>query len=504
MDGAPGRRLARAVAAGLLLTAIGWATGGDAHAQTRVAQTEDPAEGAQEDLEALRQEEAGARTAEEAVLGRDCPNVSFAQILADPDNALLNGCYAIQQIERGDLQGAAATLERVLIVQPGQAEVRLLYAIVLYRLENLIEAEREFRAVQALPLRPDDARRIQGYLDRIAKRRQRTTHTVTVSLGGHYDSNRNAAPRGEEALVLGVPTDLTLEADRANDDTAVMGLVRYEIDHDLGQPREHRAIGSLTLFQDDQTERDELDLQSLLLNGGFVFDLPDGWSITPTGAYSAMTLSRERFYTSYGGAVRIDKRVRRPGRQAPLDLWVSLGKVRERFRNISENRSLADRDGTRVDALVGMGMWLAPAHRLSLEASQTYKEAQRRYQGYRFWKGAVRHTWLLGDGRFLASSASYGVRLYRAPDPLVTAAAAPQRRREHPLRLRTTIGAPAGGLLDAMGYAVKGETTGAVRDFLDDVMVTATAEYLKQQSNIRNYDYDNLRGQFLVTKRYEF
>jgi hypothetical protein len=70
--------------------------------------------------------------------------------------------------------------------------------------------------------------------------------------------------------------------------------------------------------------------------------------------------------------------------------------------------------------------------------------------------------------------------------------------------LRVTYGAPAGMLLNRLGYHLEAEAPNAVRDFLDDVTVSVSAEYLKQQSNIRNFEYENMRGQFLMTKRIEF
>jgi tetratricopeptide (TPR) repeat protein len=483
---------------------LGVGLSGPASAQTQSTQTQDPAAEAREEVRSL---DSGTRRLggpDGALLAQDCPPVSYADILANPDNPALNACYAVQQVERGDLTGAAATLERVLLLRPAQADIRLLYAIVLYRLDTLEEAQAEFRAVQRLDLPPEDEARIARYLDRIEKQLQRTVQTVTVSFGGHYDTNRNAAPRGEEVEALGTTFPLNQESSRAEDDTAVIGSATYNVRHDLGMQRENYALGSFTYYQDEQTERDELDLQAVFADGGFAFDLPGAITLTPKAHYSNMRLSREKFYTSYGATLRVDKQVRRPERAAPLDLWLEVGRTRESFRNVTENQTLIARDGMRTDGALGLGLWLSPRHRLSFEGSQSYKDAQQLHQSYRFWRARIRHSWYLSDGAFLDSTASYGVRLYRAPDTTVTGTAAPRRRREHPLRLRMTYGMPAGVLVDRLGYQVRGEATGAVRDFLEDVTATATLEYLSQQSNIRNYEYDNLRAQMLLTKRFEF
>jgi hypothetical protein len=60
-------------------------------------------------------------------LGR---KVTYEEVLKDPDNVELNLGFARTQIRSGNLNGAAATLERVLLVQPRNLSVRILYAVL--------------------------------------------------------------------------------------------------------------------------------------------------------------------------------------------------------------------------------------------------------------------------------------------------------------------------------------------------------------------------------------
>jgi hypothetical protein len=73
--------------------------------------------------------------------------INYPDVLKDPDNIVLNFKYAQQQIRDNNVLGAAATLERILIIDPSIHKVRLLYAVVLFRLDNLIEAKRELTAL---------------------------------------------------------------------------------------------------------------------------------------------------------------------------------------------------------------------------------------------------------------------------------------------------------------------------------------------------------------------
>ena len=55
----------------------------------------------------------------------------------------MNLRFARSQIARENIRGASATLERILLLEPGRPDVRLLYAVVLFRLDNTQDAERE-------------------------------------------------------------------------------------------------------------------------------------------------------------------------------------------------------------------------------------------------------------------------------------------------------------------------------------------------------------------------
>ena len=63
--------------------------------------------------------------------------VTFAQVLAAPDNLDLNFDYARGEAQAGNLLSAAAAMERVLDARPDWATARLYYAGLLYRLDDV-------------------------------------------------------------------------------------------------------------------------------------------------------------------------------------------------------------------------------------------------------------------------------------------------------------------------------------------------------------------------------
>jgi tetratricopeptide (TPR) repeat protein len=111
------------------------------------------------------------------------PPVTYADVLRNPDDIQLNLRFARAQVNEGNVRGAATTLERILLIDPNLAQVRLFYAVILYRLENLDEAEKELRTVAALDIPADVRAEVDRYLDRIALARRLTRFTASLSLG---------------------------------------------------------------------------------------------------------------------------------------------------------------------------------------------------------------------------------------------------------------------------------------------------------------------------------
>ena len=74
--------------------------------------------------------------------------VTYQQILANPDDLKLNLEYARQAVASGRLQEAASALERLLLHRPNWDAVRLFYALVLYRLGNLDGSKRELEKLE--------------------------------------------------------------------------------------------------------------------------------------------------------------------------------------------------------------------------------------------------------------------------------------------------------------------------------------------------------------------
>ncbi|MBL8707482.1 MAG: tetratricopeptide repeat protein [Rhodospirillales bacterium] len=459
-------------------------------AQQQVSpQTQNQARDAQ--VQANRVPSANTAAAAAAVQKREAEAarpVTFEDVLKDPDNVELNFDYARTQVAQGDLKGAASTLERMLLNYPELAQVRLFYAIVLFRLDSLAEAERELLTVSQLDM-PDSLRQeIQSYLDRIQFRQKRTRYSASLSFGTAYDSNRNAAPRSGESLFMDMPVPVA-DASREHSDKALLSIGTFRVRHDLGYQEKHEVFGGLTLYRADQLHLNEQNLQSYVFDVGATYR-SDWVDVTINPAWTKLRLADQSYYDSYGGRFRLDKKV-----DQSLDVYGEYTGVYEDFRGITFSTSSVDRTGGRHDARFGVNWVIMPTLQVNFEYDWIRKNARKSYVAYSGHALSGNLTYLMDGGSFFLFTAMGERDQYDDPDLFVSG----RTRQDTIMRFRGTYGAPLGYFADL----VTGEKE-TLPSYVADITFTGALEWLDSASNLQNYDYSNLKAQFLLTKRWEF
>ncbi|WP_288348763.1 hypothetical protein [uncultured Thalassospira sp.] len=426
----------------------------------------------------------------------DGGDITYADILANPDDIVLNFRWAKAQLARGEVRGASATLERILVLDPDLAPVRLYYAIVLYRLDSLDEARAQFDRLRHMDISPEVAANIDSYVDAIERRRQRLRQALTVTLGSQVDSNRNSAPNDKQQLATGSLINITSTSDKPQNDIAYIGALRYDISYDLGYQEGHEVFASVTGYGSDQVRLDSLDLGSFSvdvgtrLRGGY-------WMLTPSVNQTVQSLSKEKYLTSRSGRLRLDWNPR-----PFFNLNGEVSYADERFQNTSESSALRLHSGQRYGSRLGTNYSWTPNNRTSFNLSAGKKEAARNYYSYDSLSGELIHAYLFGGGSYISGSFRYGIDRYRDPDYLVTGNS-PRHRMDRSARTRLTYGAPLSQILpsDLFGDS---NTANQIYDLLAPINWSITGEYLNTKSNIPNYEYHNARAQIYLTRRWEF
>lgn len=408
--------------------------------------------------------------------------VTYEDILKSPDDVELNYRYAQSQVAAGELRGAASTLERILLLAPDLARVRLLYAVVLYRLDNLNEAEREFRTVATLPMADSLREEVDYYLEQIALRRKTTRYSAVLGGGMQWDSNRNAGPAGGEVLFLDTPLQL-VEGKKQSDFSGVM-LAGLRAQHDLGYDAGHMLTGGLQVYGQKQVDVTDLDLMAIAGEAGGLYRSPLA-DVQP-GIYATyMSLGGESYLSTIGTGVRANHRFSRS-----LDVVARFRFDYEWFESLDRSPITDQRTGARVQGGAGATWTPWPMLRFDAGAGGVYKVADQDFYTYSGPLAYLSGTWLLGRGQFLLSTFTFEYDRYEGPEPIISA----ETRRDAIYVGGITYGAPLGLLLPFLAHS----------HVFRDTLFTVNATYLNEQSTIENYSYDDLRFTVMYTKNFEF
>jgi predicted Zn-dependent protease len=104
---------------------------------------------------------AAAQDAADAGASLQDPN--FDQVYAAPDDPAINVAYAHAQAAQGHLLYAAAAYERILLEQPDNDAVRLMYIDTLLGLDDAKGAQREIAKLDPLTLDPTQRASLDQY-----------------------------------------------------------------------------------------------------------------------------------------------------------------------------------------------------------------------------------------------------------------------------------------------------------------------------------------------------
>ncbi len=460
-------------------------------ATTALAQHDNESEVPARETKAAIQTEKAAEQAKARRPLETKEEVTYEDILKDPDNINLNFRFAKSQVKKGNLRGAASTLERILLINPTLTQVRAFYGIVLFRLDNITEAEREFTAARKLKIPAGLRSEIDGYLHEIKIRRRHTRLSVRETVGFGIDSNRNAAPSSKQRFLGNSRIDLPA-SERKNADTSFLNVTGIDVSHDLGFQAGHKLIGSFNYFRLEQTEVNSLDLSSFDGEAGVALK-SRSFNLTPTFFVSHTKLSGETFMRSQGGALMIDREIFKR-----LTLFASGRLARQDFTDITENLAAHERRGNQADATVGMAYRLTPAMSISSHYTVIDKDAKEEYQAYGGHNVGLGHSWLLGKGQFLLNAIEFERDNYEAPDRALVG----RHRRDKTLRIRTTYGAPLSFVIDEPISFVTGKKI--LPRFVKDFVLTFTFEQFRSLSNVTNYTYSNSKFLLALSQKWEF
>ncbi len=406
-------------------------------------------------------------------------DITYDDILANPDDLQLNYRYAQQQVIKGDLQQASTALERALLIQPNWDNARLFYALVLYRLGDMAGANRELTILSERPLAPAQQREVKKYLALSSSRSKTTRVSGRISGGFRVDSNPDLTTDSANDL-NGDP----LDPDQETDGAFVAGAkVRVEHDIEDGQ-------GSFFFFETngDLSEQFQVSEASYLTG-----DVRAGASLfhgdlefKPWGIASVFSLDGQVYRTEYGGGGKLTYSI-----NPRLSVYAGGSGVYQDYRVVSSDSVGSERNGWLGKVSGGFVAHASERSKFSGRITGSFKNADNDSYSYDGVEVALSHLMLLGRGQYLVTRASYRWLDYDQPDPNYSSTVV---RRDELFRGRIAYGLPLGLLLENINVTAP--------DAAANVNLQVGVNYLNQDSNIPNFDTESVSADILLIKRF--
>lgn len=222
----------------------------------------------------------------------------FDQVYASPDDVAQNLAYARAEARAGRLLNAAAALERILLVAPNENGVRLFYAAVLYRLDDLQGAQQQLDALDELTLTPLQKREADKYRTRSTQERSGFKLSGHIAAGLAVDSD----PQG--ALLTQFDFPVANPVNKKQGETAVSSGV-LNLAQDLTEDGDLAAFASGSIYSRQSIggpSADFLDSEANIgINGN---SLKSSWEVG--GIVRSIQLFDAPYLTEYGGRAAVD------------------------------------------------------------------------------------------------------------------------------------------------------------------------------------------------------
>ena len=398
---------------------------------------------------------------------------AFQAVLKDPGNLDKNVTYAKALIDEGDIEGAIAVLERLVLLYPDRAELHVTLGQLYQRIGSDAAAAQAYEAALAAPnTTPQVKAQAEALHDQALGKTAASHLTGSLFAGMQYQTNANAGPSSDHIFGDGGLVDRPHE-DRPNDD--VSGVFGFGLNHTYDFGKQNGLALESKVFGYGQLYAENTQLDTGHISGqtglGFAPFPSDGgfFRLQPRVNYEAATTNGE--WLEGGGGPGIGTKF---VFNDTLDLEFGYDAIYRNFDHVHDLGETEDYTGWEHDGVATL-TWLArPGTTLIGSLGGRFTDAAvdhldyaglqaslGLYQTYNSPVGFLPRDWLFG------LSAAYEARWYESPDKTVN----PDRTRQDDIYQ-----------FDAVNTIPLTESWSW----------TQQVQYLMDDSNLRNYSYDNV------------
>jgi len=406
---------------------------------------------------------------------------AFAAMQADPGNIDKTLRFAEIASSVGDAEAAIGALERMLLVDRDIARVNLELGELYFRLGAFTVARRYFdRTIASADATPALRERAGLYLREADAREPKSKLIGSVTAGVRYQSNATYGPEGLRSL--GLPVPVTGDSTPRSDWNAfALGYVAYI--HDLDRQDGMTIDTDLSFYGALYKDETQLNIGYLELSTGprfrpFPDSAPD-LSIRPNIRGGLVWLDDAPYTRGYGFGLDLRQQFTQ---RLTLDA-AYIARQRD-FRDSAERPTASDLSGFEQWLLLRGRYAITDETLLGLDAGYAHDNASKGYtKNDRFVIGLnlqqrFAAPFAIGGGPWTASlGAAYTWIDYKAPDPSID---------------------PGTTRFDREWRIVASNTVPITTDWF----VLIQGEYVRNNSTLPNYDYDNASLILGVTRRF--
>jgi tetratricopeptide (TPR) repeat protein len=184
---------------------------------------------------------------------------AFQAVLEDPGNLDKNVTYAKALIDEGDIEGAIAVLERLVLLYPDRAELHVTLGQLYQRIGSDAAAAQAYEAALGAPNSTPEIKAQAEALRSASLRKTASSHlSGSLFAGMQYQTNANAGSRHDRILAGGTLLDRPNEDDPEDDFSGVLG---FNLNHtwDFGRQDGMALESRLTGFSQLYAQNTRLD-----------------------------------------------------------------------------------------------------------------------------------------------------------------------------------------------------------------------------------------------------
>jgi hypothetical protein len=184
---------------------------------------------------------------------------AFQAVLKDPGDLDKNVTYAKALIDEGDIEGAIAVLERLVLLFPDRAELHVTLGQLYQRIGSDAAAAQAYQAALAAPTATPEVKAQAEALRKQSLDKASASHlTGSLFAGMQYQTNANAGPHHDDILGDGALVNRPHD-DRPKDDFS--GVLGFNLNHtyDFGRQDGMALESRLSGFSQLYAQNTELD-----------------------------------------------------------------------------------------------------------------------------------------------------------------------------------------------------------------------------------------------------